>query len=109
MPANYDITHHQGDTLNLSFLLAGNLTAATPKMDLVTAFGASPTLSLTGASGIVSSYTSPNTTFTITITAAQSSGLVAGTIYLYDFQLSVGGVITTYLSGTFTQNPEATV
>jgi hypothetical protein len=109
MPANYDITNHQGDTFNLSFQLAGNLTAATPRMDLVTAFGASPSLSLTGASGITSSYTAPNTTFTVTVTAAASAGLAAGTIYLYDFQLSVGGVITTYLSGTFTQNPEATV
>jgi hypothetical protein len=109
MPANYDITSHQGDTYSLAFSLETDLTAATPRMDLVTAYGAAATLALTGGSGISSSYTAPNTTFTVTISAAQSAALVAGTIYLYDFQLTSGGVVTTYLAGTFTQNPQATV
>ena len=110
MPANYDITNYQGDTYSLSFSLATDLTAATPRMDLVTAYGAAATLPLTGSGGgITSSYTAPDTTFTVTITATQSAALVAGTIYLYDFQLTASGVVTTYLTGTFTQNPQATV
>jgi len=110
MPANYDITNHQGDTYILAFTLATNLTTATPKMELVTVFGAAPTLTLTGAGGgITSSYLAPDTTFTVTITATQSSNLLASTIYLYDFQLTQSGIVTTYLAGTFTQNPEATV
>ena len=110
MPANYDIKHHQGDTFILAFSLATNLTTATPKMELVTAFGAAPTLTLTGAGGgITSSYTAPDTTFTVTLTATQCSNLLAGTLYLYDFQLTQSGIVTTYLAGTFTQNPEATV
>lgn len=100
IPATYNITHYQGDTFSFVFAIDGDLSSQTPLLQLRTSTDAvSPTVAAT----ISSSYNGVTlkTTFTCTLTATQTAALTAGTVYYYDFQLTSGSVVTTYIRGNF--------
>ncbi len=105
LPATYNIRHYQGDTFNLIFTMANDLTAQTPLIQLRTDPSA---VSATVAMTVSSSYSAGTnkTTFTCSLTATQTAALVAGTVYYYDFQLLNGALVTTYLRGNFVVQAE---
>jgi hypothetical protein len=111
LPARYDIVHYQGDTYTLTLSLDGDKTASTPKLEISPPNDATPDLELTTGSGITATYDAPTdkTTYTIVITATQSTTLGATTNYWYDFQLQSGSVVTTFLAGSFTQMAQTSV
>jgi hypothetical protein len=100
IPATYNIKHYQGDTFSLVFAMDGNLTAQTPLLQLRTDPSSG---TVVVAASISSSYsgTTLKTTFTCTLTATQTAALTAGTVYYYDFQLTSGATVTTYIRGNF--------
>jgi hypothetical protein len=111
LPARYDIIHYQGDTYTLSLVLDNDLTAQTAKFEIDLPNQTTPDLELTNASGITSTFDAltNKTTFVITISSAQSTTLGASSIFWYDFQLSDGVTVTTFLAGSFTQMAQTSV
>jgi hypothetical protein len=112
LPARYDIIHYEGDTFTLTIQLEGSFLASTPKFEIKVPNSASPSLELSSGSGITVGAYNPltnRTTFTITITSAQSTTLGSSAVYWYDFEMNTGGVITTYLSGSFTQQQQVSI
>jgi len=111
LPARYDITHYQGDTFSIVVALDGNFLASTFKFELKIPNAVSPALELTNGSGItIGGYnpTTGKTPITITITPVQSTAL-GSSIYWYDLEDNTGGVIKTYLAGTFAQVEQISV
>lgn len=111
MPAKYDITAYQGDTFTLTFTLEGDTTAQTAAMQVrVTPATGSTTLASPATITITQTYDAPTdlTTIVSTISAATMATLSATTIYAYDFQMTNGSVVTTYLYGSFAVTAEVT-
>jgi hypothetical protein len=100
LPATYNISHYQGDTFSLVLAMDDDLTAQTPLLQLRTD---PSSVSVVVAASIASSYSgvTDKTTFTCTLTATQTAALTAGTVYYYDFQLTNGTTVTTYIRGNF--------
>jgi hypothetical protein len=103
-PGTYDITCWQGATYDKTFTIteagvALNLTGYTSAMQVRSAADATATLlSLTSGSGITLGGTAG--TVLLTITAAQSSAIPAGS-FAYDLELTSGGTVTRLLQGAF--------
>ena len=110
MPARYDITHFQGDTFSMVITLNGNFSSSTMKFEIKSLTVSSPAaLELFIGSGITVGTYNPitgQTAVTIGITAAQSLALGNTTIYQYDFEITTGSTVLTYLSGSFAQVEE---
>lgn len=100
----YNIVCRQGDTFTRSLTItnagsAYNLSNNTAAFTVRTAEDATPVLALTNGSGITLGGTAG--TALITATATQTSSIEAG-VYTYDFSLTSGSTITTFLVGSFT-------
>ena len=105
MPADYDIKIYQGDTWTLQLYLTGDYSSATHKFTLQANLGAaSNALQLTLGSGITAVYdaVAQKTLVTITMSSANSESLNPDTIYAYDYETTLSGVVLTWLSGSFT-------
>lgn len=105
-PGTYEITCWQGATYDKTFTIteagvALNLTGFSSAMQVRSAADSTSTLlSLTSGSGITLGGTAG--TVLVTISAAQSSAIPAGS-YAYDLELTSGaGVVTRLLQGGFT-------
>lgn len=105
IPATYNIRHYQGDTFQLIFTMNNDLTAQTPLCQLRTDPGSAV---VTVAMTVTSTYSAGTnkTTFTCSLTATQTAALLAGTVYYWDFQLTNGAVVNTYLRGNFVVQAE---
>lgn len=100
IPATYNIKHYKGDTFQLIFTMDSDLTAQTPLIQLRTDPGSG---TVTDTMSISTSYSgvTGKTTFTCSLTSTQTSALTAGFVYYWDFQLTNGSIVTTYLRGNF--------
>lgn len=112
-PAKYNIRFFQGDTWTISPIWRINgvlvdVTGYTADMQVRTDVdSATVVVELSTANGrIVTGGT--NGTFTLTLTAAQTAALTAGS-YVYDLEVtSTTGVVSKILRGSFTVDPEVT-
>lgn len=100
----YNIICRQGDTFTrgVTITTAGtayNLTNATAAFTVRAAEDATVQLALTNGSGITLGGTAG--TALITATATQTSAIEAG-VYTYDFTITEGSAVTTFLVGSFT-------
>jgi hypothetical protein len=100
----YNIICRQGDTFTrgVTITTAGtayNLTNATAAFTVRASEDATVQLSLTNGSGITLGGTAG--TALITATATQTSSIEAG-VYTYDFTITEGAAVTTFLVGSFT-------
>lgn len=110
IPARYDIRTQEGDTYTFTISTDGDKTAATAKFEINNNVGVS-VLELTIGSGITSVYNAgtDKTTWTITISAAQTQGLDPSIVYTYDFQTDTSGTILTYLAGILSIQSEVAI
>ena len=100
----YNIVCRQGDTLSRALTItnngtAYNLTNASAAFTVRAAEDATTVLALTNGSGITLGGTAG--TAQITATATQTSSIEAG-VYTYDFTITEGASVTTFLVGSFT-------
>jgi len=105
-PGIYPITIPQGTDQTFPFTIAGyNLTGYTAKLQARTQYGASTAMvTLTNGSGI----TLGDGTFSLTFTNAQTSAMPLGQ-WVYDLEITSGGIVTRLLQGSFTVTPQVTV
>lgn len=99
----YNIICRQGDTFNRALTIttngtAYNLTNASAAFTVRAAEDATPQLTLTNGSGITLGGTAG--TANITATATQTAAIEAG-VYTYDFTITSGSSVTTFLVGSF--------
>lgn len=99
----YNIVIRQGDTFNRALTItsngsAYNLTNTTAQFTVRSGEDATVQLSLTNGSGITLGGTAG--TANITATSTQTSAIEAG-VYTYDFTLTSGSSVTTFLAGSF--------
>ena len=108
MPATYNIVNYQGDTYTVVVSLEGDwTTGSTPKLEIKVPNAGSPSLELFSGTGItIGAYSGGFTAFTVVITSAQSNTLGSSTVYWYDFEVTVGSITTTYISGSFVQTAQ---
>jgi hypothetical protein len=107
MPAPYNLEYYRGDTL--SFVLVPkdetgaplDLSTATARFIVATGRGSTPPVVPGYPSTIecTASKIDANTKIQCIITPANGLNMVAGTPYVYDVMVSVGGSVTTYLTG----------
>jgi len=111
MPASYNIQFYQGDNYILQFVIDGNYSAYTHKMEFATTLeAASAALSISGAA-ITAVYDSNTlkTTVNATITSVQTAALDATVIYYYDYQVVSGANSLTLLTGTASVQPQVSI
>lgn len=110
IPARYDITHYQGDTYDLIVKIPIDLTTANVKFELKLSGAGAATLELYEGFGITvdtfDAIAGTNTVY-IQITGAQSTTLGTN-VYFYDLETTMGGQITTWLTGTYAQMAQVT-
>lgn len=99
----YNIVIRQGDTFTRAIALTSNgvplnLTNSSSTFAIAQTFGSS-VLTLTTGDGISTGNAAG--TLTVTATAQQTEALAAG-VYNYEFSVTAGSAITTYLVGSFT-------
>lgn len=111
MAASYDITIDQGATFTIGVQVNGiNLTGYTARMKGRPSHPSSTVIFdlATGGTGIVISYSSPDSLITITMTATQTAAMTAPAVGVYDLEYVTGSVVTRIIEGAYKITPEVT-
>lgn len=110
-PAKYDIATYEGDTFVLTFTIEGDWDGHDIRMTIRTvpsnntvfkSYTSNPAL------GITATYNAGTdlTTVVITLPATDMDDFDASTIYFYDIDFTLAGVVQTMLYGNFTVQAE---
>jgi hypothetical protein len=102
----YDLIIDQGATFSLPFVIEGiNLTGYSARSQGRSTH-ASNTIAITFTATV--SYSSPNSTILLSLTATQTAALVAPSTGVYDVEYFLGATVVRVVQGKYTITPEVT-
>ena len=102
-----DILIEQGATFTLTHAVAGNYTSATASMKGRYSHAGSVAFTLATGSGITATLSGSITTFTMTLSATSTAAISAPANGVYDFEVTLSGVTTRHLEGSWYITPES--
>lgn len=106
MAENYDIVIEQGATFSKAFTVSStNLSTYAARAQGRTSH-ASSTIAITFTTAIA--YSSPNSTITLSLTAAETAALTAPSSGVFDVEYFLSAVVGRAVEGSYTVTPEVT-